>query len=96
MNSKLLREKKLEEIVKELNYVRVGKKWNYVCLILDMLNREIIGYYCGENKDEVIVKKEFRSIKKNMKEVEIFNNDSGKEFDKKDIDELLKNFEINR
>ena len=36
-------EQPLEAIVTDLTYVRVGKKWHYICLILDLFNREIIG-----------------------------------------------------
>ena len=27
-----------------------GEKWHYICLALDLLNREIIGYSCGEKR----------------------------------------------
>ncbi|BDP54070.1 hypothetical protein EfmJHP35_19940 [Enterococcus faecium] len=37
-------EQPLEAIVTDLTYVRVRKKWHYICLILDLFNREIIGY----------------------------------------------------
>ena len=30
-------------------YVRVGKTWNYICLIIDLNSREIIGYSSGKN-----------------------------------------------
>ena len=56
LNRKFLRDNPLEAIVTDLTYVRVGKKWNYVCFILDLFNREILGYSCGEHKDAVLVK----------------------------------------
>jgi transposase InsO family protein len=31
-------------IVSDLTYVRVNYKWNYVCILVDLFNREIIGY----------------------------------------------------
>ena len=34
----------LEVIINDLTYVRVLNKWCYVCLIIDLFNREIIGY----------------------------------------------------
>ena len=52
-------EQPLEAIVTDLTYVRVGKKWHYICLILDLFNREIIGYSCGEKKDASLVKEAF-------------------------------------
>ncbi|BBA92041.1 IS3 family transposase [Streptococcus ruminantium] len=35
-------EKPLEAIVTDLTYVRAGKRWAYVCFIIDLFNREII------------------------------------------------------
>ena len=55
LNRKFLRDNPLEAIVTDL-LMRVGKKWNYVCFILDLFNREILGYSCGEHKDAVLVK----------------------------------------
>ena len=42
---------KLAVIVSDLTYVRVTGKWNYICLLVDLFNREVIGYSCGENKN---------------------------------------------
>lgn len=41
----------LKAIVTDLTYARVGKKWHYIYLILELFNREIIGYSCEEKKD---------------------------------------------
>lgn len=63
LNCKFLRDNLLEVIVIDLIYVWVGKKWNYVCFILDLFNWEIFGYFCGEYKDVVLVKKVFSCIR---------------------------------
>ena len=34
-------------IVGDLTYVRVGRRWNYVCLLVDLHNREIVGHAAG-------------------------------------------------
>lgn len=39
-----------EAVVSNLTYVRVNNKWYYICILLDLHNREIIGYICGPNK----------------------------------------------
>ena len=57
----------LEVAVSDLTYVQVGGKWNYVCNILDLHNREIIGIAAGANKDAKLVLKAFASIKKTSK-----------------------------
>ena len=45
----------MEVVVSDLTYVRVNRKWNYVCLILDLHYREIIGYSVGPKKDALLV-----------------------------------------
>lgn len=30
-------------VVSDLTYVRVGNSWNYICVLVDLFNREIIG-----------------------------------------------------
>jgi putative transposase len=50
--------------VSDLTYVRVEKKWQYVCVFVWLFNREINGYSTGENKDTALVYRAFSSIKK--------------------------------
>ncbi|GIP62465.1 hypothetical protein J32TS6_10200 [Virgibacillus pantothenticus] len=45
----------LAVIVSDLTYVRVGKKWHYICLFVDLFNREIIGYSAGTHKTAELV-----------------------------------------
>ena len=40
----------------DLTYVRVGQRWAYVCLIIDLFNREIIGVSVGWQKTAELVK----------------------------------------
>lgn len=42
-------------VVSDLTYVRVNYKWNYVCVLVDLFNREIIGYSAGIHKDARLV-----------------------------------------
>lgn len=80
----------------DLTYVRVGVKWHYICFILDLFNREIIGYSCGPNKDTGLVSKALSPISYHLTEIEYFHTDRGKEFDNKTIDNLLNTFCIKR
>lgn len=32
----------LEACISDLNYVKVGNDWNYICSIIDLHNREVI------------------------------------------------------
>ena len=34
-------------VVSDLIYVRVGLSWHYICILIDLFNREIIGYSAG-------------------------------------------------
>ena len=43
-------------------YVNVDGKWNYICTIIDLYNREIVGYAASKNKDAKLVKKAINSI----------------------------------
>ena len=88
--------KVLAVIVSDLTYVRVGKKWHYVCLFVDLFNREIIGYSAGENKTSELVYQAIARIQANLHDVQLFHTDRGKEFDNKLISEALETFGIQR
>ena len=77
-------------------YVKKRKNWVYVCLMIDLFNREIIGHSCGNKKDALLVKKAIQSIPYSLKEIELFHTDRGKEFDNELIDLVLETFEIQR
>ena len=86
----------LEVCVSDLTYVRVGNKWCYVCLIIDLNNREIIGYWLGDKKDSKLVEEALYSIKYPLNQIELFHTDRGLEFCNKRIKEILSVFGIRR
>lgn len=55
-------ERPLQALVTDLTYVRVGNRWAYVCLIIDLYNREIIGLSLGWHKTAKLVKQAIQSI----------------------------------
>lgn len=83
-------------VVSDLTYVRVGMSWNYICLLIDLFNREIIGYSAGRNKDAKLVMQAFSRVETNLKNINIFHTDRGNEFKNKLIDETLEAFDIER
>ena len=87
---------KLDVIVSDLTYVNVNGKWNYICILLDLYNREIIGYSAGANKDKYIVYKAFANVKYPLDNINILHTDRGNEFKNSMIDNLLKTFNISR
>lgn len=80
----------------DLTYVNVSGKWNYICLILDLWDREIIGYAAGKNKTAELVYKVICKIPHNLDQIEIFHTDRGNEFKNKLIDEVINTFGIKR
>jgi transposase InsO family protein len=86
----------LNVVVSDLTYVRVGANWNYICTIVDLFNREIIGYSSGKNKDASLVAKAFASIQANLNYIQIFHTDRGNEFKNQLIEQTLKTFNIQR
>lgn len=100
IKNELQREFKQEEplsvIVSDLTYVRVENKWNYVCLFIDLYNREIIGQSTGPNKTAQLVYEAISSIPVNLNDIKMFHTDRGKEFDNNLISDALKTFGIKR
>jgi transposase InsO family protein len=96
VNRKFNDREPLEVIVSDLTYVRVAGKWNYICIILDLHNREIIGYSSGTKKDALLVYQAFSTIQHNLNDIMIFHTDRGSEFKNNTIDGLIETFNIKR
>ena len=96
VNRDFNKEQALDVVVSDLTYVNVKGKWNYVCLIIDLFNREFVGYAAGKKKNAELVTKAFKSIKRPLDQINILHTDRGNEFKNKAIDEVLKTFYIER
>lgn len=96
LNRTFTQEEPLKVVVSDLTYVRVNQKWNYICLLIDLFNREIIGYSCGENKDAQLVHRAFSTVNTSLQNIQMFHTDRGSEFKNKLIDEALDVFQIKR
>ncbi len=83
-------------IVGDLAYVRVGGKWNCVCLLADLHNREIVGRAASGRKDARLVKAAFTALGFPPMDIDVFHADRGSEFANPDIDDLLEAFGIRR
>ena len=82
----------LNVVVSDWTYVRVEMSWHYICIIIDLFNREIIGYITGRNKGANLVTKAFASVKANLNNIQVFHADHGNEFKNQAIDGILKSF----
>lgn len=89
-------QEELAAVVSDITYVRVNGKWNYVCLFVDLYNREIIGHSAGPNKTAKLVYKALSSINRDLNSIQMFHTDRGSEYKNKLIDEALETFGIQR
>ena len=96
LNREFRQEKELSVIVSDLTYVRVQNKWNYVCVFVDLFNREIIGHSVGERKDADLVARAIATIPADLRRVGMFHTDRGSEFNNKLVSDTLRSFGIRR
>lgn len=82
-------------VVGDLTYVRIGRKWSYVCLLVDLCNREIVGHSVGDRRDSDLVKAAFATVVP-LSDIEAFHTDRGSELANASVDEMLKAFGIER
>lgn len=75
LNRQFDRHKPLEALVTDLTYVRVDQRWAYVCLIIDLFNREIIGLSASWYKTASLVKEALQSIPYALTKVNLFHSD---------------------
>lgn len=89
-------QEELTVVVSDLTYVRMNGKWHYICLFVDLFNRETIGQSVGPHKIAELVYKALSSINRRLDLIQMFHTDRGSEFKNKLIDEALDMFGIQR
>ena len=72
LNRKFNQDEELKVIVSDLTYVRVQQEWHYICVLIDLYNREIIGHRAGPHKTAELVQKAFTSVPYNLNRLESF------------------------
>lgn len=85
-----------EVVVSDLTYVKVGSKWHYICLLMDLATRGVIGYAAGRNKDAKLVRKAFLRVEADLRRIKVFHTDRGSEFKNEVIDGIVTAFGIDR
>ncbi|MCC3378402.1 IS3 family transposase (plasmid) [Paenibacillus sp. UY79] len=83
-------------VVSDLTYVKVQNQWHYICVLVDLFNREIIGHSAGPRKDAALVARAFATVEGDLRDIQWFRTDRGSEFKNQSMDELLKTFHIGR
>lgn len=96
LNREFRQDQELKVVVSDLTYVRVQQKWHYICLLIDLFNRKIIGFSAGAHKNAKLVQRAFASVQVNLNQLECFHTDRGSEFNNKLIDDALEAFKIKR
>lgn len=81
-------------VISDLTYVRVGMNRNYICVLVDLYNREIMGYSAGEHKTAELVKAAFQSVEGSLEDIRLFHTDRGNEFKNQIIEELPETFHM--
>lgn len=79
-----------------MTYVRVNYKWNYVCILVGLFNREIIGYSAGIQKDVQLVYDALATVRTDLGNIQMFHSDRGSEFKNELIDGVISTFKIKR
>ena len=87
---------KYEVVVSDLTYVEIGGKWRYLCLLLDLCGRKILGSAVGEKKDAKLVETAFYSVQTDLRNISIFHTDRGSEFKNQVIEGIIRAFGIER
>jgi transposase InsO family protein len=87
---------KYEVVVSDLTYVKIGHSWHYICLLLDLCGRKILGSAVGAKKDAKLVETAFYSVQTDLRNIHIFHTDRGSEFKNQVIEQILDAFGIER
>jgi transposase InsO family protein len=96
LNRQFTQQEPYAVIVSDLTYVKVGGTWHYACILLDLHNREIVGYSAGSRKTAQLVYEAFSKVKVSLAQIKLFHTDRGNEFDNQLLDRMLGDFGIER
>ena len=60
-------------LASDLTYVRVGGDWAYVCLLVDLANRGIVGHSAGRTRDAGLMLSAFATLDFPLTDVQVFH-----------------------
>lgn len=81
-------------VTSDLTYVPSLSGMHYICLIIDLGNKEIIGYSISAKHDTDCVLEAIDNMSISIEEYKLFHSDRGGEFASKRLQEKLENNEI--
>ncbi len=83
-----------EVLTSDLTYINTNEGWRYVCFIIDLFNREIVGYSISEHHDTNCVLDALNSMNIDLTKVRIFHSDRGGEFRSDELSQYMKDNDI--
>lgn len=92
LNQDFIAEKKNAKWVSDITYIRTGKGWAYLCTVMDLYSRKIVGHSIKKHmrKDLVIQALEQAITRRGSVEGVIFHSDQGSQYGSEAIDKSLK------
>lgn len=69
-------------LASDLTYVRVLSAWHYICLLVDLANREIVGHAAGARKDAKLARSAFATVAFPLFDIDVFHSDYAAEIAK--------------
>ncbi|WP_176701368.1 IS3 family transposase, partial [Gilliamella sp. Choc5-1] len=54
---------KKQIVVADLTYIQVKQRWNYLCVLVNLSDRQIVGYHVGQHKTAELVMSALSQIK---------------------------------
>ena len=80
----------------DFTYVRLNYKWNYICVLVDLFNLEIIVYSAGLHKDVHLAYDAFATVKTDLRKSKMFYSYRVNEFKNELLEKVIITFEIKR
>lgn len=81
----------------DITYLKVGAKWHYLAVVIDLFSRRVIGWAFGKNKTTDLTLKALRLAirKRQPQESVLFHTDRGAEYRAHNVQHYLKSHNIN-
>jgi len=80
----------------DLTYIRVGQRWMYLAVIIDLYSRKVVGWSLGKQKSTRLTMSSLRMAIRNRKPPKglLFHTDRGSEYRSHDVQALLNRHHI--
>ncbi|MFC3746800.1 hypothetical protein [Paenibacillus sp. GCM10012306] len=52
--------------------MKVQNRWHYICVLIDLFSREIIGYSASPQKDAALVSRAFATVQGDLQQIQWF------------------------